>query len=473
MPTRSACLPPLRSRGPDRRSSPRRHVVAGVVLGMAAAAWAAGGTAQAQMTAQTLVGKAVSDDAQYADINSAIVRFRDRDIVGCRALLERARSNNPKLPPPGVMMAVLWLGVNQLAPARAELDDTAVKFPGDPEPYLILGDLAFQERRVIDADVLFARANDLTGGFTENAKRKRDFEIRCHAGSAAVAEARRQWESARQHLAGWLELDPDNASAHQRMGIVLFQLGKTPESLAAFREAKKLDAKAVQPELALARLHDDAKQREAAQKLIEQAIKAAPQDPAVLLAAAQWYVSRNDLPAATTHAEAALAIDPRSLDAKIVRGAIARVARDYPTAERFFNDAHVQSPGNFPAGNSLALVLVETEDAAARQRALEMAEANVAMHREGSPHQVNALTTLAWVYYKLGRREDVEKILSQITQNNQLTTDGAYYIAKLLVDRGERDRARKILEEVLANDAMFPTRADAADLLASLKKPAG
>jgi tetratricopeptide (TPR) repeat protein len=95
------------------------------------------------------------------------------------------------------------------------------------------------------------------------------------------------------------------------------------------------------------------------------------------------------------------------------------------------------------------------------------------MHREGSPHQVNALTTLAWVYYKLGRREDAEKILSQITQNNQLTTDGAFYVAKLLADRGEKDRARKILEEVLDNDAMFATRADAADLLAAIKKAGG
>ena len=429
--------------------------------------------AHGQITAQTLVGKAVSDDAQYGDINNAIGRFRDRDIVGCRALLERARSNNPKLPPPGVMMSVLWLGVNQLQPARAELEDTAVKFPGDPEPYLMLGDLAFQDRRITDADVLFSKATELTTAFTENAKRKRDFEIRGHAGSGAVAESRKQWDTAQKHLAGWLELDPDNASARQRLGIVLFQLGKEQEALAEFREAKKLDEKAVHPELAMARLYDDAKQRDTAKKLIEQAVKSAPQDPAVLLATAQWYVGQNDLPAATVNADKALKLDPKSLEAKVVRGAIARVARDYTTAEKFFNDAHLQSPGNFPASNSLALVLVETDDKESRQRALEMAEANVAMHRDGSPNQANALTTLAWVYYKLGRREDAEKILSQISQNNQLTTDGAYYVAKLLVDRGEKDRARKILEDVLTNEAMFATRADAVDLLATLKKTSG
>ena len=97
----------------------------------------------------------------------------------------------------------------------------------------------------------------------------------------------------------------------------------------------------------------------------------------------------------------------------------------------------------------------------------------MAMHRENSPQQVNALTTLAWVYYKLGRREDAEKILDQISRNNALTTDGAYYVSKILADRGEKDRAKKILEEVLDNEPMFATRPDAVDLLAKLKKEAG
>jgi tetratricopeptide (TPR) repeat protein len=428
--------------------------------------------ARAQITAQTLIGKAVSDDAQNQEVTGAINRFRDRDIDGCRAILERVKSNNAKLPPPGVMMAMLWLSVNQLGPARAELEDCVVKFPKDPEPYLMMGDLAFQDRRVTDADMLFREATRLAGEYTENAKRKRDFDIRCNAGSAAVAEARKQWELAQKHLQAWIDLDPDNASAHQRMGIVLFQLSKPQEALEQFREAKKLDQKAVQPELAMARLYDDAKKRDTAKKLIEAAIKEAPKDPAVLLAAAQWYLGQNDLERAKAIAEDALKLDAKSLEGRVVRGAIARVARDYATAEKFFYDAHVQSPGNFPASNSLALVLIESDDKDSRQRALEMSEANVAMHRENSPQQVNALTTLAWVYYKLGRREDAEKILAQITQNNALTTDGAYYVAKLLSDRGEKDRARKILEEVLANEPMFATRPDAVDLLAKLKKDA-
>ena len=446
-----------------------RRVGRFLVMLAACVALGRGTTAEAQVTAKTLVGKAVSDDSQYKEITSAIERFGNRDLDGCVAILERARNSNPKLPPPGVMMAMLWLSANQLAPARAALEETTVKFSGDPEPYLMLADLAFQERRVTDSSVLFDRATQLTTAFDENPKRKRDFEIRCHAGTAAVAEARGQWETAQKHLTAWLALDPDNAGAHFRLGNVLFRIGKETEALDEFKQARKLDANALQPELALARLFDETKKQDVAKKWIESALKAAPDDPAVLLASAQWYLGQNDLKMAQAIADRVLTLDAKSLDGRIVRGVIARVARDYATAEKFFNEAHVQSPGNFAASNSLALVLIESPDKAAQQRAVEMAEANAARYREDSPQQINAITSLAWVYYKLGRREDAEKILDQIARNNALTSDGAYYVAKLLADRGEKDRALAILEEVLTKEAVFATRPDASDLLAKLK----
>ena len=428
----------------------------------------------AQVTARTLIGRAVSDDAQDKDVENAIDRFKNRDIDGCRAILERARANNPKLPPVGVMMATLWLSVNQLGPARGELEDALVKHATDPEAYLMLADIGFQERRISDAAVLFEKATALAGTFVENPKRKRDFDIRCNAGNAAVAEARRQWETAHKYLKAWLDLDPDSVGAHQRMGVAQFQLGKETEALGQFREAKKLDDKSPQPEIALARLYDEAKKRDVAKKWIDAAVKAAPSDPGVLLASAQWYIQQNDMETARATIESVLKLDAKNLDGKILRGVVARLARDYKTAEKYFNDAHVQSPGNFGASNSLALVLVESDDKESRQRALEMAEVNVAMNnRENSPHQVAALTTLAWVFYKLGRQEDAGRILDQIARSNALTSDGAYYVAKLLADRGERDKARKILDDVLAAEPMFATRPDAVDLQAKLRREPG
>jgi tetratricopeptide (TPR) repeat protein len=427
----------------------------------------------AQVTAQTLVGSAVSDDSMNREINNAITRFRDRDIDGCRAILERAKSNNPKLPPPGVMMSTLWLAVSQLAPAREELENAAVKYPADPEAYLKLGDLAFGEGRITDADVLFEKAAKLTEAFTENPKRKRDFDIRCAAGAAAVCERRQQWEKAKGYLDTWIALDPDNAGSRLRLGNVLFRLGKEDAALAEFKEAKKIDKNAPLPELAMAQRNEEARNREAAKRWVQDAIKASPSDPAVQLYAARWYLQQNDLEAAKASVETALKLDAKSLEGKFVRGLVARVARDYKTAEKFLNEAHFQSPGNFDVSNSLALVLIESDDEESRRRALELADTNVAKYRENTPQQIPAVTTLAWVFYKLGRREDAEKILEQVRRSNALNSDGAYYVARILADRGEKDLARKILDEVLANEPMFASRSEAVDLLAKLKKEAG
>jgi tetratricopeptide (TPR) repeat protein len=442
--------------------APALAVVAALVCGGVA-------TAQQQPTAQMLIGKAVSDDDNSEEVNNAIGRFMTSDIDGCKAILERVRSNNPKLPPSGVMMAMLWMNVNRLTEARGELEDTTNKFPADPEPYLILGDLAFQDRRITESSLLFNKATDLTKAFMENPKRKRDFEIRSNAGLAAVAEARRQWETARKHIDAWMALDPDNASARQRLGIALFQLGETDKALEQFRESKKLDPKSLQPELWMARLYSDAKKRDVARKQIEAAVKAAPEDITVLLGAADWFLGQNDLEAAKTNADAALALDEKNLNAKLVRGTVARIARDYRGAERYFNDAHTQSPGNFAAANSLALVLVESEDRDARQRAVELAEGNVKMTRDNAAIGPAALTTLAWVYYRVGRREEAERIFTQVMQSNQLPTDGGYYLARVLADKGDKDKARQILEQILAGEPFFATRAEAVDLLDKIK----
>ncbi|NBV44300.1 MAG: hypothetical protein EBR86_01320 [Planctomycetia bacterium] len=425
--------------------------------------------AQTAPTAQMLIGKAVSDDDQAGEVTNAINRFLASDIDGASAILERVKSNNAKLPPPGVMMSMLWMNVNRVAEARSALEETVNKFPADPEPFLMLGDLAFQDRRITESSLLFNKAADLTKSFMENPKRKRDFEIRSNAGLAAVAEARRQWDVARKHIEAWMALDPDNASARQRLGIVLFQLGEEEKALEQFRESKKLDPKSLQPELWMARLYSDAKKRDVARKQIEAAVKAAPKDVGVLLGAAEWFLAQNDLEAAKANADAALAVDEKNLGAKLIRGTVARVSRDYRAAEKYLNDAHVQSPGNFPASNSLALVLVESEEKEGRQRAVEMAEANVAMYRDNSTVGPNALTTLAWIYYRLGRREDAEKLFARVTQSNTLPTDGAYYLARVLADRGDADKARSILEQVLAGEPFFATRADAVDLLEKLK----
>lgn len=458
----------------DRRQGGRLALVAGAVAMLVAAVARPAG---AQVTVQAIIGRAVTDDTHTADITSAINKFSQQDFDGARVVLERIRSEDPKVPPPGVMMATMWLAANQPAAARRDLDVTVKDFPDDPEAYLVLGDLAFQERRITEASLLFGRATELTPRFEGNAKRKRDFEIRSSAGMAAVCEAREQWGDALTLVERWIEIDPDSASARQRLGNILFYLDRPEDALAAFREAKKLDGEIRQPELLLASLYDQRKQVDKARTLVESAVQGAGDNAQVRVSAANWFLMHGDVAAARENAEAALEIDPKSLEARLVGGSIARVARDFPLATRYFEEAHSQSPRNFGAADSLALVLAESAENDDVQRALELAETNLAMVKDNPQLQLTAATTLAWVSYKLGRLADAEKILSQVAQNNAVTADAAYYIARILADKGEKQQALKVLEQVMANDVVFANRSAADELIESLRggalSPAG
>ena len=61
--------------------------------------------------------------------------------------------------------------------------------PNDPEAFLILAEHAMQQGRTIEAEALYDKALQLTEKFTENPKRKRNFEIRAGAGA-------RRWPNA-------------------------------------------------------------------------------------------------------------------------------------------------------------------------------------------------------------------------------------------------------------------------------------
>jgi tetratricopeptide (TPR) repeat protein len=264
--------------------------------------------------------------------------------VGTSSMTARAQEI-PKVPPPGVMMATLWLSVKQAAAARAELDQTVTKFPEDPEPYLVLGDLAFQDRMVTDASVLFDRAEELSAKFTSNAKRKRDFDIRCYAGKAAVHEARGQWDAALAEIRKWVEIDPDSASARQRLGSALFQLEKPDEALTAFGEAHDLDSKLPRKEMLLARLYDQAKKTDKARELVEAAVKAAPDDAVVRLGAANWFLTHGDTVAARENGDKAIDLDPDRREA--VQLAVHDVPRPHPlrTADDVDGGVHADLHG--------------------------------------------------------------------------------------------------------------------------------
>jgi len=423
-----------------------------------------------------LIGGAVADanSPQYKDVTDAIEKFRTGDLKGAREQLSAMRKTDSRIPPSEILIARLFALAQQLNPARMELERAVVAEPKDPEPYLLFAEVAIQDKRVTDAESLLNKAKTLVDAYSENPKRKSNFDIRVNAGLAAVAEARAQWDSALQYLQNWVKLDPKNASAHLRLARTQFQLHKVEDALKEANAATAADSNSVNPYIFMAQLYEEASQHADAKKSIGFAVQGKPQDLNVHLMAAKWALATNEMKEAQAYVDAAMKIDPKSVDAKIAGGSIARMRGDLATAERLLQDAVMAAPANLDASNQLALVLVDTNDKPKQNRAAEIAQVNMRATTQGNQFSPEAFTTAAWVAYRLGNIADAEKIMNQVLQTQRISQDGVYYLARILVDRKETDKAIAILEQAIANPAPFAQRAASAELLSKLKadKPA-
>ena len=217
----------------------------------------------------------------------------------------------------------------------------------------------------------------------------------------------------------------------------------------------------------MAQFYERLGDRENAKKALAAALTAAPKDIRTRLAAGYRALDMGQMDEAQKQAVAAAQIDPKSTDAKFLRGLIALCQKDYSAGELFFESILQRSAGDFAASNNLALALVEQDDEAKSRRALEYAEVNV----KKLPKSANAASTYGWVLYKLGRLDDAEKALRTAASLGKVSVDTAYFTARLEVDRGQKAEAKQLLESTLKGAkglSMFQQEAQA--LLEQLKK---
>ena len=147
--------------------------------------------AWAQLTTEQLIGSAVSlSNKDYPEVDKAIQRFLNSDAKGALEYLNLAKEKYPKLPPTNVTFAKMQMAARNARAVRILLERAVIESPDDPEAYLLLADQAFQGNRITESAALFEFAAPLIESFTENSKRKRNFETALLAGRAAIAERR-------------------------------------------------------------------------------------------------------------------------------------------------------------------------------------------------------------------------------------------------------------------------------------------
>jgi tetratricopeptide (TPR) repeat protein len=418
-------------------------------------------------TVENLIGDAVSlSNQKYPEVESAIQRFKNGDGIGAKEYLDQAKQKYPKLPPVELLLAKLQVFARNGDGARALLETTVTNYPNDPEAYLLLADLAFAEGRTTEAHALFEKAKGLVEKFTDNAKRQQNFQIRVLAGLGAVHERRQQWAEANALLAKWVQVDPESAAAHTRLGVTLFRLKKPAEALAEFQKARELQPTSNHPQVMLGSLYTQERNIAEARKAFEKAYTEDGKNEATARAYAEWLIQQDQLDKAQQVAAAMRKNQPDSIAALMLDGVVAKMRNQPAAAEEALTKVLSLDVTNAGATNLLALVLAESTNPTQQEKALSYAR----MNAERFPTNSQANVTYAWILTKLGRGNEANQYLQKAVEARNLNADSAYLVARIFMQNNQKDQAKLALEQVLTQAAggMFMYRKEAEALLKEL-----
>ena len=436
--------------------------------------------AQAQtqaLTAETLLQDLVDDyGPKYQDIDAAIDQLKAGRLTDARATLQTARQKNANLPPANLMLADILFRLKQVPAAQASLEEAVKEDANDPGAYIYLGEVALQSRRWTEAAAMYDRGLELSQKYSANAKRKNRLMVSAYSGQASIAEMNEDWATAKTLLTTLLQIETDNSLALTRLGRVMFKLSANKEDekevYTLFKKMHANDEKTAFPDVNMALLYEQSGKSQNAKAMMERAAQQDGNNVRTRLAVAKWALDHEELDLAKTNAEAALKLEPRSLEAKLYMGLVARFRNDLSTAETLFKESHLQSPTHLGAITQLALVLVEQSDEAKRNQALEYARLNTQLYNDlNEASGREAAVTLGWVLSKLGQNAAATKAVQQALTagNGRISADNAYHAAQILYDGGMTEAAQKLLEQTLQTESVFPNRAAADQLMTRIK----
>ncbi len=158
--------------------------------------------------------------------------------------------------------------------------------------------------------------------------------------------------------------------------------------------------------------------------------------------------------------KAGLPVERLRTELKMIRGIIASGTGQYETAEKQFTEVLRQSPGHPQALRRLPLALVEQEDDAKRRRAVQIAQ----VQAKKNPHSAEALATLAWVHYRLGKIDEAKAAIQPSV--SPADPESTYMLARVIVEAGDPQRASPLvraLAAALKNPGWFPLRDEAQE----------
>lgn len=403
---------------------------------------------------------------ESADEQKAKEAFLAGKLDDALKALEAAARANPALPPPKVVAAQWCVEAQQGPVARQLIEQAATEDPTNPHVLLANARFALNEGRVTETILNCTAALEHSANPRWDAARKAAFQREARLGLVTAYEVRGDYASVKTHLLAILDADPKNAPQRHRLGRANFLVGRYDDAFADFKQAFKDDQTLDPPELTMAQLWAQKADAPKAEEWFAKAVAAHGNSAKVHRDFAGYLLNKGRGDVGKSHLAAAQKLEPSARDTKALAGLFARYSKDYPGATQVFEELVREHPSYGAATFNLALVLAEAGDGNARRRATELAESYVKQNQRSA----DAWSLYAHTLFKAGRTADAEKAARTVFALGQLSLDGAYFVGRVLADRGATEEAQKVLRAAADKKEWFLYRKDAETLLAELDK---
>ena len=304
-----------------------------------------------------------------------------------------------------------------------------------------------------------------------------------------VAQAQRQ-------LDVLLQTSPNSPTIQNAAGMLANLKKDTEGARIAYQRALDADPKSYQALAGLLTAEMQSKQFGRARALIEKQLAEMPNDPSVLLMAAQTYNALGDAFEMEKALKKTVEADPASLQAYAMLGRMyyqqGRLDLARHELEKYITTAPLSVPGNTMLGTILQLQGKHEEAKSRYTKALQIdSRAAVAANnlawinattngnldmalqlaqtaKSALPNRHEIDDTIGFIYYKKGLSSMAIDALTASTQKQPDNPTYNYHLALAQHQQGNRDEARRLLQKALNSKSNFEGAGEAKKLLDSL-----